>query len=91
MCPVTQNGDLMSGVACGGFIGFPPVKDMAVTGSYPNVRFTDSLGRVFSGKFEAHRDQIAGNLGSLQLRFNRIDRDGRCSWPVVTMTSPAVP
>jgi hypothetical protein len=28
---------------------------MAVTGSYPNVRFTDSLGRVFSGKFEAHQ------------------------------------
>jgi hypothetical protein len=64
---------------------------MAISGSYPNVRFTDNLGREFSGKFEADRDQIAGNLGSSQLRFNRTDGDGRCSLPVLPTTSVAVP
>jgi hypothetical protein len=60
---------------------------VAVSGRYPNVRF-DLTGPVviggeprfvvsaFSGQFEADRDQIAGNLESTPLRFNRIDTDG---------------
>ena len=84
---LTQEDDLISGVACGGEDGFQPVRDMAVSGGYPNVRFTlrytDSVLGQFFGKFEADRDQIAGDLRSRHLRFNRTDTDGRCTWPVL--------
>jgi hypothetical protein len=75
---ITQQGDLIEGVVCSmgsGILGF---KDVPVTGPYPTVRF-DLGRRSFSGKFEADRDQIAGNLGNTPLRFNRIQTDGRCS------------
>jgi hypothetical protein len=64
---------------------------VVVSGRYPIVRF-DLVGTVvtggeprlvvqaFSGKFEADREQIAGNLERTPLRFNRIETDGRCSW-----------
>ena len=87
---LTQQGDLIEGVACSMISGTLGVKEVTVSGRYPTVRF-DLTGPVsiggeprfvvnsFSGKFEADRDQIAGNLGSTPLRFNRISTDGRCS------------
>jgi hypothetical protein len=89
---LTQQGDLIEGVVCSTVSGTLGSKDVAVSGRYPNVRFDLSgpvaiggeprfVVRAFSGKFEADRDQIAGNLESTPLRFNRIDTDGRCSGP----------
>ena len=87
---LTQHGDLVQGVVCSTVSGTLGSKEVAVSGRYPNVRF-DLAGTVviggeprfvvsaFSGTFEADRDQIAGNVGSTELRFNRIDTDGRCS------------
>lgn len=88
---LTQHDDLIGGVVCGTFSGDLGAKDVAVSGRYPNVRFDLSgpvvipgreptfVVRAFSGKFEADRDQIAGDLGNMPLRFNRIVTDGRCS------------
>jgi hypothetical protein len=87
---LTQQGDLIEGVLCSSVSGILGYKDVAVTGRYPSVRFDLSgpvvisseprfIVRVFSGKFEADRDQIAGNLRDLPLRFNRIGTEGRCS------------
>jgi hypothetical protein len=82
---LNQQSDQISGVACGGssFATAPPgFRDAPVSGSYPNVRFTTPSEFVFSGKFEADRNQIAGDLGpaATPLRFNRAEGDGRCSW-----------
>jgi hypothetical protein len=88
---LTQQGDVIEGVVCLMVSGVLGVKDVTVSGRYPNVRFDLSgpgviagvepsfIVRVFSGKFEADRDQIAGNLRDTPLRFNRIGTDGRCS------------
>ena len=87
---LTQQGDLVEGVACSTRSGMLGSKNVAVSGRYPNVRFDLSgpvviggeprfVVRAFSGQFEADLDQIAGNLESTPLRFNRTDTDGRCS------------
>lgn len=93
---LTQQGDVIEGVVCSMVSGILGYKDVAVSGRYPNVNFDLSgpgpsvipggdpsfIIRVFSGKFEAGRDQIAGNLRDTPLRFNRISTDGqygRCS------------
>jgi hypothetical protein len=90
---LTQSGNLIVGLACGGYSGGPPPSALAgviITSLYPNVRFVHRYtvelpGREptnvvieFSGKFEADRDQIAGNYGSTPLRFNRFG-EARCA------------
>lgn len=74
-----QTGDRISGVACSAEAGYLSFHDQTVGGEYPQITFT-ALGGTFSGKFEADRDQIAGNYGappSTPLRFVRSE-GGRC-------------
>ena len=76
---LTQTGDRVSGVACSAEAGHLVFRDQVVEGDYPRITFT-GLGVMFSGTFEADRDQIAGNYGApslLQLRFVRSE-GGRC-------------
>lgn len=77
---LTQDGDAISGVACGSDSGFLLFADGLVSGDYPKVVFTDRRGATFSGKFEEDRDQIAGEYGAsrIPLRFTRSD-SGRCA------------
>jgi len=71
-------------VACFTENGFLIYQDHVVEGVYPRITFT-GLNITFSGKFEADRDQIAGNYGSLQLRFFR-SAGGRCGGiPLLTL------
>jgi hypothetical protein len=73
---LTQTGDRISGVACFTENAYLIFQDHVVGGEYPRITFT-GLSNTFSGTFEADRDQIAGNYGSLQLRFVRSE-GGRC-------------
>ena len=80
---LTQSGDTITGVMCTRDATFLGMHDVPVTGEYPHVTFTVPRSRAtFSGKFEAERDQIAGDLvfaegGPTPLRFNR-SATGRC-------------
>jgi hypothetical protein len=80
---LTQSGDSISGVACvyplGGIRPFP-VRETAVTGDYPRIRFADPwvADCEYDMTFEEDREQIAGDCGGRRLvRFNRSDT-GRC-------------
>lgn len=80
---LTQDGDAISGAACGTDSGFLLFQGVPVSGERPAVTFVEpASGARFTGKFEDGRDQIAGDLGSgsghIPLRFTRTG-DGRCN------------
>ena len=82
---LTQDGETIRGVMCRADNTFLTYRDITVVGDYPHVGFTvPGTTATFSGKFEADRDQIAGNLvafredsSPIQLRFTRSET-GRC-------------
>jgi hypothetical protein len=92
---LTQSGDSISGVACvyplGGIRPFP-VRETAVTGNYPRIRFTDPwlAGCDYDLEFEADHDEIAGDCGERSLvRFTR-GGSGACDAAGGTPAAPQV-
>lgn len=75
---LTQSGDTISGVACHGDSGFLVFRDAPVGGDYPTIHFAAQSSGSFVGKFEEDRDEIAGDLGHIPLRFFRSE-SGTCA------------
>jgi hypothetical protein len=75
-----QDGDRVSGVACGIDSGYLVFSGAPVSGTLPDIRFQvpaaaarccpSLVGRVFAGKLEEDRAQIAGEFGGTPLRFS---------------------
>jgi hypothetical protein len=83
---LTQTGNSISGVACVYSLDFLSQlpREVAVTGEYPVVRFTDPMipDCTYDATFEKDRDQIAGDCGGRSLvRFDR-GGSGRCERPI---------
>jgi hypothetical protein len=78
---LTQRGDEVSGTVCGyvlGFIGSAPVSTSPVTGSYPQLRFTDPFFGTCTYEMRHEDGEIAGDCEDRQLvRFTR-SSTGRC-------------
>jgi hypothetical protein len=67
-----QRDDQISGTACYSDSGVILFRGVPVSGTYPRVLFASPSGTVFVGKLEEDRDQIAGDYGSVPLRFNPV-------------------
>ena len=83
-----QNGDRITGVACGADSGILLFEEAPVTGDLPDIRCevtaastqpccASMAGSGFTGKVEDERGEIAGEYGHIPLRFKPSDT-GRC-------------
>jgi hypothetical protein len=73
---LSQNGRRISGLVCAYHLGGPmAVRQAAVDGDYPRMRFTDPLvvgDCEYDMRFDDDQDQIAGDCGGRNLvRFSR--------------------
>jgi hypothetical protein len=80
---LSQSGDVISGTACRATSSQGQgnvLEDIPVAGDYPHITFRvtrNGVTQSFSGKFEEDRDQIAGDFGTMPLRFGRAS-SGHC-------------